>query len=253
MLYIIVIAVVIVLVAIVAVVMSARRSRSARSDWLGELSEIRRSSLGDDEEVTGALEVISVDDPQGAGATGNDDPAPEAADDRPVEKDDPDATLLDAGATFWEWNRDVAGFLRVEATDPRGLRVLSGVDGTGAGYAVSLPRGVLWHRSASPDSGASCSIRTPAGWIVTTGLVAILIDETEATYVLCLAGEATVRTDAGRARVKRGQIGRVVDAASAVQIADVGVDALESDSIVRRQRRLDSARSASPGTGGDHV
>lgn len=65
----IVIGVVVMLALIVVVVLSVRaaRSRSERSDWLGELSDIRRSSLGDDEEVTGALDAVAiVDDGDGA-------------------------------------------------------------------------------------------------------------------------------------------------------------------------------------------
>jgi hypothetical protein len=58
----VVIGAIVVVGGIAMAVVGGYRSRSAKSDWLGELSDIRRSSLGDDEEVTGALEAIHVGD-----------------------------------------------------------------------------------------------------------------------------------------------------------------------------------------------
>ena len=57
--------------ALVAGVVTALRSREAKSDWLGELSDIRRTSLGDDEEVTGAIAAIPYDDEDEAVALAN--------------------------------------------------------------------------------------------------------------------------------------------------------------------------------------
>ena len=68
----IIIGVVIVVGGIAAGVVSGYRSRAAKSDWLGELSDIRRSSLGDDEEVTGALEAIHVEGSADGPADGSD-------------------------------------------------------------------------------------------------------------------------------------------------------------------------------------
>lgn len=249
----IIVGLVIVVVVVVLVVRSVR-SRSARSDWLGELSEIRRSSLGDDEEVTGALQAISVDD----------DPA--TSDDEPVDAVDPDGdsggeppdgplleprspvrTVTDAGTLFDEYEWPGTAQLRVDATDPRGLRVLADDRGRSCRVAVDLPRGVLWFGSeADPEVTVSCTVRVPGGWVVAEGRLLVLADEGGWSYAMCLDGRAAVRPDASETRTPMvpGQIARIRAGTSDHDVVAVGPDALESEGLVRRQRRLDSMTAA---------
>lgn len=336
----IVVIVVVITVAVVFVV-RAVRSRSERSDWIGELSEIRRSSLGDDEEVTGAIEAVTVvedrpgtlpgpasgasgptgtggrpavsevpavvteaasvvDAPEGdapgtdgsgsegsevdaSGTDGSDGDlaeaeAPDAAVARterdeppgdPSEAGDPDPapdadppgesrpgsdgprpgepvvchptrTVDDAGTTFHEYGTSDDARLRIEVTDPDRSRVVTTGD-TEAAFAVDLPGGVLWFRSDTATE--ECSIRIPAGWVTATGAAAVLADEQDWSYVMCLGGTASIRSRNGgpAVRLTAGQIGRLRPGESNVDLVEVGVEALESEGLVRRQRRLDAA------------
>jgi hypothetical protein len=262
----VVIGAIVVVGGIVLAVVGGYRSRSAKSDWLGELSDIRRSSLGDDEEVTGALEAIHVDDDE----VGDDEVEAEDApidDQEPVVEvaawpepdssastvsnlhsvtDSPDRTVEDAGAVFREYDRPGSSLLRIEATDPDGLRVLvGGSDESRATCAVDLRRGVLWHLAAQNVVVEACSIRTPAGWVTTTGTMLVMVDATGWSYAMCLDGVATVEVSAEghQARLEAGQIGRGRNGTVGFEVADVGVDALESEGAVRRQRRLDHTSS----------
>jgi hypothetical protein len=279
----VVIGAIVVVGGIAMAVVGGYRSRSAKSDWLGELSDIRRSSLGDDEEVTGALEAIHVGDDE---ATDEDtppdeqepvievaawpEPEPEPEPESPAEAapafadaaersssaatvpnlhsvtDAPDRTVEDGGAVFREYDRPGSSLLRIEATDPDGLRVLvGGSDEHRATCAVDLRRGVLWHLAAQNVIAEACSIRTPAGWVTTTGTMLVMVDATGWSYAMCLDGVATVEVSAEghQARLEAGQIGRGRNGTVGFELADVGVDALESEGAVRRQRRLDHTGS----------
>ena len=132
------------------------------------------------------------------------------------------------------------------ASDPEGLRVLiGGSDERRATCAVDLPRGVLWHRAAQDDIAEACSIRTPAGWVTTTGTMLVMVDDTGWSYAMCLDGVATVEVTSGgqQARLEAGYIGRGRNGTVGFELANVGVDALESEGAVRRQRRLDLTES----------
>jgi hypothetical protein len=321
-----VIVAVVVVVALGFALTAAMRNRSAKSEWIGELSDIRMSSLGDDDEVTGALEAINVDDdhdldPDGEPAdaapvegapvedapvegapdvpavdasTGEtvqppatspledpaadfreevsdpvvDSAAEEPAAEPPTEDSDrfadetaeseatstvsdlrpvtnmPDRTVDDAGVVFYEYDRPDGALLRIEATDPTGLRVLVGqTDTRRATCAVDLPRGVLWHRGASGAVSEACSIRTPSGWVTTTGTLLVLVDATGWTYAMCLSGVATAEClpDGAQRRLATGEIGRGRVGTVGFEITTVGPDALESEGAVRRQRRLDGS------------
>lgn len=295
--------IVVAVAAIVLVAVRSRRSRSERSDWLGELSEIRRSSLGDDEEVTGAIEAVTIRDAasiderdatagddggpvvpeagpvddQGVPASSEDagpvevtpepgvdpdgDPAGEpGGDDDPVDADaeavddadataltiDPTRTVSDAGTLFNEYDTGGDGRVRIQVTDPGGLRVvrIATSDDHGPGVAIDLRRGVLWFHAGATAPRIGCSVRVPAGWVTADGLVAILAEDEGWSYVMCLAGTASIRSRSADAplRLVAGQIGRLHEAVSEVDVVDVGVEALESEGMVRRQRRLDAAR-----------
>ncbi len=247
------VAVIVIALAVVLVVRGAR-TRSARSDWIGELSEIRRSSLGDDEEVTGAMEAVTiVDDPPtepDAGTTGDGadsaTPAPDPDDTvaaRPV-TDQPVRTIDDAGTRFNEYGGPDASRLRVELTGATGLRVVATTGSDDDSFAVDLPQGILWFHTASKGPASGCSVRIPAGWVTADGVLAVLADEQGWSYAMCIGGTASVRSRAGgnAVRLVAGQIGRVRVGHPGVDLVEVGVDALESEGIVRRQRRLDTAR-----------
>ncbi len=228
---------VVVIVVVIVVVLGVRavRSRSERSDWIGELSEIRRSSLGDDEEVTGALEAVTIvdraDEETAGGAV--------------AVTDAPTRTVEDAGTVFHEYVWPGLGRLRVDATDERGLRVLVDDVDVPSRLAADLPRGMLWFRSLGTGVSGSCSVRTPAGWVMARGDLLIVASDVDWTYVMCLDGEATIRFggDGPRSTMVTGQIGRIRVGSNDHDIVDVGADALESEGAVRRQRRLDQ-RSA---------
>lgn len=240
-----------VVVAVVVVALVARRavrSRSARTDWLGELSEIRRSSLGDDEEeVTGVLRVVTVDesgDPVGSrpSAASEPEPEPEPEPEGPVAVTDrPDRVVTDADTTFMEYHLDAFGALRVTADPGPGLRIMVDHPRRTQHLMVDLPGGTLWFRSATQVSPSPCSIRTPAGWVMGRGDLLVLADAQDWCYVMCLQGEATIRLFANdtRAAIGRGRIGRFRAGSAVFDVVEVGADALESESAVRRQRRLD--------------
>ncbi|HET8929049.1 MAG TPA: hypothetical protein VFN21_00185 [Acidimicrobiales bacterium] len=228
---------VVVLVLIVLGVRAAR-SRTERTDWLGELSEIRRSSLGDDEEVTGALEAVSVIDDE---SDEHDDPGADQGADRLQVVGEPTRTVIDAGTVFNEYDWPGFGVLRVDATEPRGLRVMVDDADTPSSIVADLPGGVLWFRSLRGDTPRSCSVRTSAGWVLARGDVLVLSGDDGWSYVMCLTGEATLRSDAegSRSAMTAGQIGRIRVGAAEHDLVDVGVAGLESEGVVRRQRRLD--------------
>lgn len=228
--------VVIGVVVLVLVVLGVRaaRSRTERTDWLGELSEIRRSSLGDDEEVTGAMEAVSVID----------DEVDDRADDADTSLHivaEPTRTVTDAGTAFNEYDWPRFGLLRVEATEPRGLRIMVDDGDDPEGIVVDLPRGVLWFRSRPGDTRRACTARTPAGWVLARGDLLILSGDDDWSYVMCLTGEATLRSDAdgSRSAMTAGQIGRMRPGSVEHDIVDVGATGLEGEGVVRRQRRLD--------------
>ncbi len=222
----------VVLVSLLLVVRAAR-SRSERSDWLGELSEIRRSSLGDDEEVTGALEAVSVAaDDESDGARRREPVSVTAS---------PTRKTTDSGTVFHEYLWPDHGALRIDATELRGLRVIvDDVDAPGQ-LMVDLPRGVLWFRSEPSDARRACSVRTAAGWVLAAGDLLVLAADDDWSYVMCLGGEVTLRFEVGggRATMTAGQIGRIRVGSADHDIVDVGAAALESEALVRRQRRLD--------------
>lgn len=313
---IVIVVIVIVVIVVVLAALRTARSRSERSDWLGELSEIRRASLGDDQEVTGAIEAVTIvedpttvkdpttvddpstvddpdgvsatrdpaDDPSGAGASeavepgdipvpgrpgtdGLDGPPgettePVVADPAvtdPVTDDaeattahavrsvthSPTRTVSDAGTLFNEYEGDAGSLLRVEVTDPNGLRVMA--TGSGAAgdptFAVDLHRGVLWFRSAP---GGGVSVRVPAGWARADGVVAIVGDDRGWSYVMCIDGTVSLRSRAGGGPVELsgGRIGRLRVGESVIDVVEVGSGAIESEGVVRRQRRLDGAAEA---------
>lgn len=248
---------VVVVVAVVALVVRGARSRSARSDWLGELSEIRRSSLGDDEEVTGALEAVSIDeDPPGEATPAAEEEAGEQdPDPSPVPTPSPATplrTITDAGTLFDEYEWPGFATLRVDATDPRGLRVLADDGSSSRRIVVDLRRGVLWFRNTSDgaptDGSASCSARIPGGWVVADADLLVLADPTGWSYVMCLRGTLTIRLDTSGDRVglTAGQVGRVRAGTADHDVVDVGVSAILSEDVVRRQRRLDHAHETRP-------
>lgn len=118
--------------ALIVIVVSLFRSRSARTDWLGELSDIRRSSLGDDDEVTGALEAIpggDYDDDTGpendvstvapgflVDETPIDGPSSDGISDVDEPVGDVDPTVGDVGAVSEPSGAD--GVVPVESTEP---------------------------------------------------------------------------------------------------------------------------------------
>ncbi|MBS1848936.1 MAG: hypothetical protein JST73_11730 [Actinobacteria bacterium] len=302
----IVLCIVVVVAAAVAFAIRAVRSRSARTDWLGELDEIRRASLGDDEEVTGALEAVIVDDadsddwpdsepsvedpepvededdadadgdadahtdgtdedgdadPDGAAAA-SDDGVIEATRDaastdvetdvpRPTPKPvvvtgTPTRTVTDAGSLFNEYQWSGSGLVRVETTNPTGLRVVAtevvgdGDDGAArTDFAVDLPRGTLWLRSG--PGNPTCAVRTSGAWISASGVFLVVASEDEWTYVMCLEGEGTIQPHGNgrRETLHAGQLGRVRPDSDGCDVIETGIDALESEGAVRRQRRLD--------------
>jgi hypothetical protein len=157
----------------------------------------------------------------------------------------PTRTVTDAGTTFHEYAWPGSGLLRVEATDPRGLRVMVDDVDAPARLVAALPRGVLWFRS---ETSTPCSVRTPAGWVMARGDLLIVASDADWTYVMCLDGTASIRFDGdgSRADMRGGQIGRIRFGTDDHDIVDVGAEALESEGAVRRQRRLD------PGSAEDH-
>ncbi len=258
MLFIIVIVVVVVLAAVTAVVL-LRRSRSARSVWLGELSEIRRSSLGGEDEVTGALDAIddhssSADDrdeePVDGGVGGEGEPVADSARDGEATDasvpsllevtGDPDRTISDAGTTFTEYDRGDGGVLRVQQAAVGGLRVFVTDSGGPTRCAVRLPRGTLWFHDPESVDQFTCTVRTSAVWVAANGTLFVLV-EPRWTYVMCLAGSAAVHGSevVGRVTLQAGQVGRFHPDSTDPEVALVGVDALESEGVIRRQRRLD--------------
>ena len=259
MLFIIVIVVVVVLAAVTAVVL-LRRSRSARSVWLGELSEIRRSSLGGEDEVTGALDAIddhssSADDRDeepvdGGGDGGEGEPVADSARDGEATDasvpsllevtGDPDRTISEAGTTFAEYDRGDSGILRVQQSAADGLRVFVTDSAGPTRCAVRLPRGILWFHDPESVDQFTCTVRTSAGWVAANGTLFVLV-EPRWTYVMCLAGSAAVHGPevVGRVTLKAGQVGRFHADSTGPEVAVVGVDALESEGVIRRQRRLD--------------
>ncbi len=123
----------------------------------------------------------------------------------------------------------MAPVIRVEATDPDGLRVLvPTAAATTATCGVDLPRGVLWHLAAEGAVAEACSIRTPSGWVTTTGTLLVLVDGTGWTYAMCLDGVATVerRAEGDQRRLCAGEIGRGKVGTTGFEIARVGVDAV---------------------------
>lgn len=287
--------VIVIVVAAVAVavviLMSVRalRSRSARSDWIGELSEIRRSSLGDDQEVTGALETVKViADDAFAGEPVVDSPSEPRADSQPGSERDsepgpevdpeserdrvpdsepdladgseryaeadsdvepepspvsvtdaPRRTVTDAGTLFNEYDWPGFGMLRVEATDPLGLRVLLDAASSENQVLVDLPRGVAWFRSPPSRNGDSCTVRTPDGWVTGRGTLLVLVDSADLAYAMCLEGDASARSARGGrwTAFGAGSIARI--SSDEVGVIDLEPSVLEGEDVVRRQRRLD--------------
>lgn len=244
--------IVVVLIVVVLVFLGirrARRSRSAKEDWLGELSEIRRSSLGDDEEVTGVIEAVSVT------TEADSAPPPETASTSLT--DAPTREVRDAGTVFNEYAWPGFALLRVDVTDPHGLRVIadmSGPDGASDAEArrpdqvpdqvmVDLPRGLAWFRSEPAGVSRDCTIRTPAAWVAVRGVALVVASDDDWCYVMCLDGEVTVRRHSGGDRVKVGSggIARFRLDHDTVEVTEVGIAALESEGVLRRQRRLDAS------------
>lgn len=322
-LFIVIAVVVVAVAALVVLVVRGVRNRSERDDWLGELSEIRRDSLGDDEEVTGALEAVVVEagepvelgervesgesgidsaDPvdvlaeregaerevaEGEVAVGETAEEPFGQlDEKPGEVPDvvpnhaeavapivatgaPARTITDAGTLFDEYDWPGFATLRVDVTEPRGIRVILDLHlGTETGQMaqeslevatgapggeipgevmVDLPRGVLWFHPEQPDSDATCSVRIPGGWVRTRGSTAVLISE-DWCFVMCVSGTASIRPavvgedGVDRVALAGGQLARLgVGDLAGCDVVDVGVDVLESDGVIRRQRRLDAS------------
>lgn len=278
---IVIVVVVVVLAAVVLFATRTWRSRTERTDWIGELSEIRRSSLGDDEEVTGAIEAVTIVDGEPSAATSGDgtatdegavdpatddvehsgppadavedsggrDPEQTRADgsDAPsvaphTVTDRPTRTVTDAGTLFNEYGTVESSRLRVEITDPAALRVVTtGPDRDGGtSFAVDLPRGVLWFRA---HGAGACSVRLHSGWVIADGVLAVLADDPGWSYVMCVEGTASIRSRSGGSpvRLTAGQIGRMRVGEPVVDLVDLGVEAIGSEGVVRRQRRLDTA------------
>ena len=82
-------------------------------------------------------------------------------------------------------------------------------------------------------------------WITQLDPDLVMVDATGWSYAMCLDGVATVEVSAEghQARLEAGQIGRGRNGTVGFEVADVGVDALESEGAVRRQRRLDHTGS----------
>lgn len=235
----------IVIVLVVLGIIRARRSRSARSDWLGELSEIRRSSLGDDEEVTGVIEAVSViAEPESA-------PPPAVASTSLT--DAPTREVRDAGTVFNEYAWPDFALLRVDVTEPHGLRVIADMSDPAGGtdpeaqrpdqVMVDLPRGLAWFRSEPPGVARNCTVRTPAAWVAVRGVALVVASDDDWCYAMCVDGEVTVRRHSGgeRVTVGAGGIARFQLDHDTVEVIDVGIAALESEGVLRRQRRLDAS------------
>ena len=290
-----VVGIVLVVGAAVITVLTLFRSRVARSEWLGELDDIRRTSLGDTDEVTGAMQAVGPkedlsdqsDGPADASAHGHFDAAkwptePEPGDsatsqepvasevaevvvaenveaapvvEAPVEPgtqpgasrldvvtDRPDRHFAEGHTKFSEFDRANGAVVRIDMSEPEGIRVVNGVDATGAATcAVDLPHGLLWHRSRSTPH-EMCSVRTPAGWINVTGAtVLVQVEEAGWSYAMCLEGDASLETmpDGAYVPFPPGHIGRGKAGQGGFEITKVGHEALESEGAVRRQRRFD--------------
>ncbi len=255
-----------VIAAVAVAVVNGARSRSAKSDWLDELDEIRLSSLGDDQEVTGALHAVPAEvalapdfdhgdehpsDRDGEPGQNEVELEPtkvvveaeesiqeesasplrrEAANVQPIERDD-------AGMLFHEYAWDETCLLRVDATNPEGLRVVANADDSGGVCTVDLPRGSLWHRG---PNDAKFSVQTTDGLIQGFGTCAVAVDENW-TFAICLEGEMSLRhlgTD--EVDLAAGCIGRMGHDDAQVQVMNAGFDALEDQDIVKRHRRLDT-------------
>lgn len=255
-----------VLAAVVVAVVNGVRSRSAKSDWLDELDEIRLSSLGDDQEVTGALHAVPAEVALAPDIAQIDEPPSDirtefgqhAEEVEPISADVEDETSLqedsasspgrdtasvelterdDGGILFYEYTWDESCLLRVEATNPEGLRVVVNIDETDEICSIELPRGNLWHRG--PDD-AKFSVQTTDGSIQGLGTCAVAVDESW-TFALCLEGEMILRRDGtGPVDVVAGCIGRMGHDDAQVQVMNVGLNALEDQDIVKRHRRLDA-------------
>jgi hypothetical protein len=203
-------------------------------------------------QVTGALVAVTVvagaaDEPDGD--TGDDAGDDRMAAEGPVPVTDaPTATFEDAGTVFHEYTWPGLGRLRVDATDERGVRVMVDAVDAPTRLAADLPRGVLWFRSDGSKASTTCSVRTPAGWVMARGDLLIVASDVDWTYVMCLDGEATIRFggDGPRSAMVSGQIGRIRAGSNDHDILDVGADALESEGAVRRQRRLDQRSAGGP-------
>ena len=218
--------VVIVVAGAVSLIVRAARSRSEKSDWLGELSEIRRSSLGDDEEVTGALEAVTV----------MDEPVPT---DEPELNDDlVRRTVSDEGTTFDEMSWHDGGLLRVEVRDDSSPRVVLGQEG--AQVAVGITAGICWNRPPEGSPDRRIVIRLPGGWVTPAGGVLILASKADWNFVMCLEGNASIRLDeGGRVALQAGQVARLRAGTSDHDIVDAGIKALEAEAAVQRQRGMD--------------
>ena len=281
--------------AAVITVLTLFRSKVARSEWLGELDDIRRTSLGGTEEVTGAMQAIGPKDDlsdqsdgtegtsahghfdaaewpaerEGGDAAVGEEPSTPAVTEVPVAEevdvtsiveqptkpdtptgaarldvvtDQPDRMFEEGRSNFSEFDRADGAVVRIDMSEPEGIRVVNGVDSVGAATcAIDLPHGLLWHRPGSTPHEV-CSVRTPAGWINATGAtVLVQVEEGGWSYAMCLDGDASLETmpDGAYVPFPPGHIGRGKAEGGGFEITKVGHEALESEGAVRRQRRFD--------------
>ena len=297
----VIVGIVLVVGAAAITVLTLFRSRVARSEWLGELDDIRRTSLGGTDEVTGAMQAVGAKEdlsdqsdgtadvavhdhfdaakwptePEPGDSAANQEPedpavaevlVAEDAESAPVVEtapvvgspvepgtqpgaprlnvvtDQPDRLFDEGHSKFAEFDRADGAVVRIDMSEPEGIRVVNGVDAAGAATcAVDLPRGLLWHRSGSTPH-EMCSVRTPAGWINATGAtVLVQVEEAGWSYAMCLEGDASLETmpDGAYVPFPPGHIGRGKAGHGGFEITKVGHEALESEGAVRRQRRFD--------------